>query len=311
MIGAPPVRRRMLGAALRRYREELGYSLEAAAQVLGCDRSKVSRIETGHRGIRLPELEELLEEYGADETERRALSVIADPRGARGWWQQYSDVLPEAYRDYLSLEAAASRIGVYETHRVPGLLQTVQYAQAITDADPVIPVGLRGRALQAAVIHQRGILAQGRPEVAVVIGEGVLHQAVGGEPVMRGQLLRLAAASQDRAQVTIRILPFEAGAHAAAGTGPMTILGFASTPGLGVVHLASLPSGVFLDDQEDVACYERMFLELQASALSPGESARLLQEMAVGWVSGSFQPGPFGHISSRVGKSCLVMPGDV
>lgn len=47
MVTAPPVRRRLVGDALRRYRENLGYTLDDAARILECDRSKVSRIETG------------------------------------------------------------------------------------------------------------------------------------------------------------------------------------------------------------------------------------------------------------------------
>lgn len=280
MTGTPPVRRRMVGAALRRYRENLGYSLEQAAGVLGCDRSKVSRIETGQRGIRLLDLKVLLEEYDADESGRRALSALADPHGAHGWWQQFSDVLPEAYRDYLILEAAASRILIYETHRIPGLFQTAPYAHALAGTDPVIPAGLRDRAVQAAVVRPQMILAQDRPEVAVVIGEAALHQRAGGDEVMRGQLRHLAAISRDNTRATIQILPFAAGTYAAVGAGPATILGFAWPSGLGVVHLASLPWGTFLDDQEDIACYARVLLQLQASALSPDGSAGLLQKMA-------------------------------
>ena len=50
------MRRRVVGGALRRYRENVGYALEDAARVLECDRSKISRIETGQRGIRPKEL---------------------------------------------------------------------------------------------------------------------------------------------------------------------------------------------------------------------------------------------------------------
>ena len=64
MTGSPPVRRRLLGSALREYRESLGYNLDEAARILECDRSKISRIETGERGIRPKELRELLTEYG-------------------------------------------------------------------------------------------------------------------------------------------------------------------------------------------------------------------------------------------------------
>ena len=56
------MRRRLVGGALRRYRENVGYALEDAARVLECDRSKISRIETGQRGIRPKELRELLTE---------------------------------------------------------------------------------------------------------------------------------------------------------------------------------------------------------------------------------------------------------
>ncbi len=279
MIGTPSARRRMVGAALRRYRENLGYNLEEAARTLECDCSKISRIETGQRSIRALELRALLEEYGADEDERRALSAIADPR-ARGWWQHFPDVLSEAYQEYAIVEAAASVISVYENHRVPELLQTGLYACAIAAADPVAPAAPNDRAAQAALARQKVILAQDRPGLAVVIGEGALHQLVGGEAVMREQCGHLAAISKVNAKVTIQVLPFAAGAHAAIGGGPMTVLGFAQTSSLGMVHLASIPGGVFLDGQEEVACYNGVFRRLQALALPPGESARLLQEMA-------------------------------
>ena len=42
MTDAPPVRRRVLGAALRRFREQAGYTLDDAARILDCGRSKIS-----------------------------------------------------------------------------------------------------------------------------------------------------------------------------------------------------------------------------------------------------------------------------
>src|ERR1700728_2632875 len=108
MIDAPPARRLLLGAALRRYREELGYVLEDAARVLDCDRSKISRIETGQRGIRPRELRDLLTEYGVGEHEQRALAVLADARRRDRWRQPHAETLPEPYQDYLALEQAAT-----------------------------------------------------------------------------------------------------------------------------------------------------------------------------------------------------------
>lgn len=73
----PTVRRRLAGAALRRYREARGFSLQDAGRMPGCDKSKVSRIETGERGIREHDLGNLLAEYGAGDGERAVLLALA------------------------------------------------------------------------------------------------------------------------------------------------------------------------------------------------------------------------------------------
>ena len=130
------MRRRLVGSALRRYRENVGYTLEDAARVLECDRSKISRIETGQRGIRPKELRELLAEYGIAGEQLEILTQLADPRGAFGWHRDYDDLLHGAWKDYLLLETAAARIWTYEAQRIPALLQTPAYARARAAADP-------------------------------------------------------------------------------------------------------------------------------------------------------------------------------
>ena len=270
MTGIPPARRRLLGAALRRYRENLGYDLADAARVLDCDRSKISRIETGQRGISRRDLRDLLAEYGAGEQASRAMEAIGDPRRARGWWREYGDVLPEPAQDYLILEAAAAEVLLYDTQQVPALLQTADYAQAVASTGPGGPACLETRLASACLTRQEHVLAPDGPVVSAVVGEGALRQAVGGTALMRTQLAHLAAAS---AQVTIQVLPFAAGAHPAIGTGPATILRFAQPSDLGVVKLASLSGGVILAGPRQVARYVRAFTELQAVALPPDESA--------------------------------------
>jgi transcriptional regulator with XRE-family HTH domain len=96
------VRRRLVGEALRRYRQRAGYGLDDAARVLECDRSKISRVETGRRGIRARDLRDLLTEYGIGESEQLTLTAIGDPRRARsGWWQEYADIVPAAHQDLM------------------------------------------------------------------------------------------------------------------------------------------------------------------------------------------------------------------
>jgi transcriptional regulator with XRE-family HTH domain len=177
VITAPPVRRRLVGGALRRYRENLGYTLDDAARVLECHRSKISRIETGQRGIRCKELRELLTAYGATDEQQAILSALADPRGAFGWFREYADALPGAWQDYLILEAGASKISIYEVQRIPALLQTPAYARALAEADPgLTDDGARNRAVEAMLARQKAILGDHKPDIHLVIGEAALHR---------------------------------------------------------------------------------------------------------------------------------------
>jgi len=292
VTGTPPARRRLLGAALRRYRENLGYGLDEAARILECDRSKISRIETGQRGIRAKELRELLTEYGVPAQEQAALLAVAHRGRQQGWWQEYADVLSDAAQDYVIMEAAATEIMAYDSHQIPDLLQTYDYARAVADADPAC-VGdeQRAHAVEVKLTRQRVVLAERSPRLEFVIAEAALHQVVGGAGVMRPQLARLAGLASasgaagkpggDGASVSLQVLPFAAGAYAA-GSGSMTILRFADTPGLGVVHLpgAGMSGGISLEDPADLARYIRAFAQLRAAALTPAASAVLLRDMA-------------------------------
>ena len=282
----PPVRRRLLGTALRRYRESLGYGLEDAARILECDRSKISRIETGQRGIRDKELRELLTEYGVGADEQAALTAVAHQGRQQGWWQEYSDVLTEASQDFVIMEAAATEILGYAPHRVPALLQTADYARAVADADPALSADAqRDHVVEVTLARQRIVLGESRPWTELLLGESVLHQLVGGADVMRAQLAQLArlAAVADHgrdAGVTLRVLPFSAGAYAAACCCGLAILRFADTPGIGVIHLDALSGGISLDSPDEVSRYLRAFAGLRLASLTPAASSRLLRKVA-------------------------------
>jgi len=281
VTGEPPVRRRLVGGALRRHRENVGYSLEDAARVLECDRSKISRIETGQRGIRPKELRELMTEYGVPASEQLALVAIASRGSQHSWWHPYSDVLTDAYLDYVIMEAAASEIMAYEAQIIPDLLQTDDYARAIAAAEPgYMTDQQREDAVAATAVRRQAVLGGSSPvRLGVILGEGALRQAVGGPDVLAGQISHLVELASDFPAVTIQVLPFSAGAHAAAGGGSLAILRFPDAPSLGVVYLEALSGGVYLEDQVDVARYVRAFALLRAAALSPADSADLLRSL--------------------------------
>jgi transcriptional regulator with XRE-family HTH domain len=281
MHAAPPTCRRIVGGALRRYRENLGRTLEDAAAVLECDRSKVSRIETGQRGIRVKELRELLTEYGIDDEQQTVLAAIADPRGAQRRYGTYADAVPGAWQDYLLLETAASQVLVYEAQRIPALLQTPEYARALAAADPgLADEESLDKAVEATLARERAILGERRPDIHLIVGEAALRQQVGGKAVMEGQFRELARIGSGSDATTVQVLPFRSGAHAAAAVGSLAILRFAEAPGLGVVHLGGAGGGVCLEGQEDLAAYARVFEGLRVSSLSPAQSALMIQGLA-------------------------------
>jgi len=280
VTGDPPIRRRLVGGALRRYRENIGYTLEDAARILECDRSKISRIETGQRGIRPKELRELLTEYGVPASEQPALVAIASRGGRNSWWHAYADILTDNYLDYVIMESAASEIMAYEAQLIPDLLQTDEYTRAIAAAEPgYLTDQQREDAVAARAVRRQAVLSGSRP-ISVVLGEGALHQAVGGTGVLARQISHLVKLKAEYPAVTIQVLPFSAGAHAAAGGGSVAILRFPDAPSLGVVYLDALSGGVYLESPAAVARYVRAFALLRASALSPAGSDRMLRSLA-------------------------------
>ena len=131
--------------------------------------------------------------------------------------------------------------------------------------------------MAAKAVRRQVILgASAERHLSVILGEAALRQAVGGPGVMAGQISHLVRLIDDFPGLALQVLPFTAGAHAAAGSASLAILRFPDAPGLGVVYLEALSGGVYLEGQEDVARYIRAFALLRAAALSPAESARLL-----------------------------------
>jgi transcriptional regulator with XRE-family HTH domain len=271
--GGPTALRILLGAQLRRLREARRITLDEAGEVIRASGSKVSRLETGRVGFKDRDIADLLTFYGVtDEQQRGALRDLARSASARGWWHDYSDVLPAWFEAYIGLEEAATSIRAYEIQFVPGLLQTEDYARAVTllghhaaPSDEIERrVGLR--------MARQALLAEARPvHLWAVLDEAVLRRPAGRPGVMRRQLQHLLE-SADRPNVTIQVVPFRAGAHAAAG-GQFSILRFAERDLPDVVYLEQLTSALYLDKRETVEHYMAVMDRLCLEALPAASTA--------------------------------------
>lgn len=275
MQNGPAVRRRKLGAELRTLRTGAGLTSGEAARLVGWHQSKVSRIETGASGVKPADLRSLLDAYGVRDRHLRelllALAGSEDAGGRHRWWHAYRGVLPPTYRDFISLESQASAMRTLETSVVPGLLQTAEYARAVTRAVVKDADEDRLDTLVEVRLARQDVLRSDPPLVlSAVLDEAVLRREVGGPRVMARQLERLMEAAR-LPQVRLQVLPLAAGAHVGL-TGPFVIFSFPSTSDLDVVVLDQLTSSLYLERKEDLLAYSEAFTTLQFHALSPEDS---------------------------------------
>jgi len=272
--GSPTVRRRELGALLRRLREEKGMSVKQVTEYLLCSPSKVSRIETGQRGATLRDVRDLCGLYGVtDQAERDRLMYLAMESKQHGWWQSFD--LP--YSTYVGLEAEAVSIRDYDSAVVPGLLQTEDYARARHEgAFPRLAPDVIDQRVEATLTRQRILTKTDAPVFFSILDEAVLHREVGGPRVAKAQLRQVVEYSE-LPNVTVQVIPYRVGAHPAVDS-TFTIV---ELTGLvpGVVYVEGLIGSIYLDRRVDLDRYHQIFKRLQVIALNPDDSVDLIKNV--------------------------------
>lgn len=275
-VVSPTVRRRRLGAELRRHRELAGLTIDQVADQLDCSASKISRLETGQTGSNPRDVRDMLALYGVGDTELEELLSVARETRQRGWWQPYGSILTGAY---VGFEAAADRIRSYEAQCVPGLLQTADYARSMIAA---VHTGRPRQEVDDRVhvrLGRQALLTQEDPvQFWCVLDEAALRRPVGGREVMRCQLEHLVRESA-RPNVTLQVLPMAAGEHPGM-EGSFVIMSFPDAADPDTVYVTIATGGVFQEKPDDVSRYEIIFDRLQKMALSGAESAEFIATMA-------------------------------
>ena len=277
--GGPTVQRMLVGAKLRRLRTDLGLSREEAAEAIRASEWKIHRLENGQVGFKERDLVDLLHRYEvSDPEETEELLAMAREANAPGWWQRYTDVLPQWFRAYVDLESAATLIRTYEGQLVPGLLQTDDYMRAVIHGahldESVEEVGRRVRLRMA---RQTLLIQEHSPRLWAVVDEAALRRPVGGREVMRGQLERLIEAAK-LPNVTLQILGFDCGAHPGM-VGSFSVLRFPDQELPDVVYLEHLTSASYLSKPEEVDRYLHVMESICVRAAPPERTVELLDQL--------------------------------
>ena len=275
----PTVRRRRLAELLRQLRVDAGLSVEDAAGRLEWSQNKLYRIERAEHGVAVGDARLLLDLYGVPAAQREeVLSLVREAR-QRGWWQSYADALPEPAAAYVGLEQDAASLAQYSAELVPGLLQTEDYARAIrragllADTDETTERWL-------AVRTQRQARLRGDQALTywTVLNEAVLRRTVGGAEVMHTQLQHLMEVAE-LPNVTLQVLEFDAGAHAAMDSS-FTVIRFADQAAPDVIYIENATSVLYLEREAEVARYTLIFDHVRVRALDPDRSLRMIAEAA-------------------------------
>ncbi|MGH3752615.1 MAG: helix-turn-helix domain-containing protein [Pseudonocardiaceae bacterium] len=279
MAYIPSIKRRRLGTALRRLREQSHQTTDDAAKRLGWSKSKVSRIETAAVTVVPDDVRALLGLYDVLTDELEQLVTLAQEDRQPGWWRQYSEVLPSEFEGYLSLESEASRVLSYQPDVIPGLLQTPHYARLVLAQHPltVMPYEI-DRATQLRRARQSRLTSDDPVVLDAVINEGALRRMVGGPAVMRDQLAHLGT-MLELPNVVVRVLPFAAGEHPGMD-GPFAVLEFPDPEDPRIVYLDVLTTSYYLIGLREVGAYQLAHERLRVLALTPDESRDTIVSLA-------------------------------
>jgi transcriptional regulator with XRE-family HTH domain len=277
--GGPTVRRMLVGAQLRRLREARGVTREEAGYVIRGSESKISRLELGRVSFKERDVSDLLTLYGVtDNSQRDTLLTMAREANDPGWWHAFDDVVASWFEMYVGLEQAASLLRLYEIQFIPGLLQTEDYTRAVTTTG--IPDALGAeveRRVAVRMTRQKILTRDDPPKVWAVLDEAALRRPTGGRRVLKAQIAHLLELT-DNPNVTIQVMPFRLGGHAADG-GSFTILRFSEPDLHDIVYVEQLCSAVYLEKREHLDRYAATMDRLSVDSLTPELTIELLRKV--------------------------------
>ena len=275
----PTIQRRRLGNVLRRAREAAARTQDEAAVVIDAAASKISRLELGQSGIKLTDLALLLDFYGVTGDQAESMRDLARAGRQRGRWSGYRNVVPDWFRQYVDLEASATEIRWYQAEVVPGILQIEPYIRAMHVTAHHRPTDEEVDQQVAVRLERQAILDRpNAPEVSFILSESALRRNIGDATTVRDQLHHLADVGE-RSNVELQVYPFDAQTYEPASFG-FTTLRFGSDATSDVIYVEDFTDANYLDRPDDVRAYTRLWSRLQAAALGPVESRRLILRVA-------------------------------
>lgn len=271
-----PVRVRRVSSELRELRFRRGLAAEEVARSLGMSMSKLSRMESGQRGLQPDDVAALLGLYRVPAKRRNELLEIVRNAHQPNWWPAQESRTP-LLEELMGFERTAIAFRNYEPSIVPGLLQTSEYTVALCEASArELSASEVDRLVTTRLERQQILRTRPQQDFEFLIEQTVLERPTGGAGVMYRQLRHLSS-TISRENVEIRVMPSSVGAHSGMD-GPLLLLQFTDHQDL--VYLENRAATSYLEESNYVAEAKDVLAELRNLALPTTESAALITSLA-------------------------------
>ena len=265
-VVAPTLAQRRLSMRLRATRIAAGRSQEDAAMALDCDVTKIYRIESGRTAAKPADVQALGFTYGLD---RKGIDdLVSLSRGAkvRGWTDNYLDMIPSDLSMLADLETSARLIMDYSVEKVPGLLQTENYARSVIDLAGELSDEKRDGLLKFRLERRDRVFRRNaRPRLQFVVHEATLRVQVGSRKILFDQIAHLRDLDA-QGMAEIRVWPFTAGLHRWM-SGAFILLEFGSKNDPDIVYTENQVEARYLESVQQVSRFSTMFHDMRSGSV--------------------------------------------
>ncbi|MFD9422137.1 MULTISPECIES: helix-turn-helix transcriptional regulator [unclassified Streptomyces] len=257
------------GQLLRTFRDARGWTQDELGERMGCSGTHISAVETGRRPPTTRFARSADRALGTgDRLERQSRAVR-------------HTALLEGFPEYVTQEARAAEIRLYEVGVMPGILQTSEYASALTartvERGAITPE--QGDERIALVSERQTSLKRTPPPlVFVVLDESCLRRPVGSSTIMENQLARLVEFAA-LPNTVLQIAPFDMGDRRPLSL-PLYVLTMENRSL--VSYAESAQRGQFERESTSVVPLLTAYHQLQAEALSQAASVAMIEQLRKG-----------------------------
>ena len=277
--GVSPLK--VFGKMLKFYRNRSGLTSDQLGALVNLSGSAIRKIESGRQAPIEPLVDAL-----------EAIPGLRCDGALRELFDQMAEyltngVFPGWFQGWPRKESAAVRLRSFELSAIPGLLQTENYARAITSTRVAITIDKLDEEVAARLARQAIADQESPPQLWFALDEGVMLRPVGSREVMREALTHLLEMAR-RPNIVVQVVPLEAGAHEGLRGAGFVIAEFADAPD--VAYQDTAVSGQIIEDEDAVKELAHLWDAIQRVTLPETLSLRVIEEAIGRWTEPGASP---------------------